>query len=409
MRYPRMVVAVLLAAPLLAAVAAGPAAAADCVAPGTAVAEVGWAQLALGPDRTGPLSQGAGQRVAVLSTGVDAHQQQLAGRVEGGADTADGGQPAGTDCAGAGTQVAGVIAAAKRPDAGFAGLAPAARIMPIRVLSGQGGSTVDAADLAAGIQAALSAGATVICAPVAVYDASDALRGAVTEALAAGVPVVAAAGDGGSRGNPAPYPAAYPGVIAVTALDPAGYVVPDAGSGDFVTLGAPGRAVDTLQAGGGLIAVDGTGVAAGAVAGTVALLLSRFPGMHLDQLARRLTATATPIAGYPADPALAGMVDPFRALSEAPAGASPAAVPGYQPASPDAVQVAQAGVRDRALLAAAGALLLALLVTLLARFAPRGRRRSWRATMAPPPAPEPPPAEASPPVLLFEDHAGSGR
>jgi membrane-anchored mycosin MYCP len=407
-RYRRIVAAVVLGAPLLAGVTAAPAVAAtNCVKSGTPQAEERWAQMALDLDRTGALTRGDGQKVAVLSTGVDANHAQLAGRVDGGQDVTGGSAAPTTDCQGTGTQVAGVIAAAKLPDAAFVGVAPAARVIPIRVVS-DSYSAIDPAKVASGIHAALSAGATVICVPLAVYDDSSALRGAVEDALSAGVPVVAAAGDGGTQGNPPPYPAAYPGVLAVAAIDLAGQVQPASGSGDFVRIAAPGAAVDTLQAGGGLVTADGSALAAGAVAGTVALVRARYPHLSPDEIAARLIVSATPETGYPADPHLAGMVNPFRALIETPANGSPAAIPGYQPASPDPVQDAQRGVRDRALLIAAGTLLATVIATLLAVFAPRARRRSWRPTVAPPVPAEPEPTEATPPIPLFED-TGSPR
>jgi membrane-anchored mycosin MYCP len=409
-RYRRIVAALLLGAPLLASTAtAAPAAAAsgNCVAAGTAITQVGWAQAALDLDRTQALTRGAGQKVAVLATGVSKEHKQLSDRVDAGVDVTGPGT-ANSDCLGVGTQVAGVIAAAKLSDAAFVGVAPSARIFPVRVMS-DSFNAIDPAKLAKGIDEAVKAKATVICVPFAVSADTGDLRTSVEAALDAGIPVVAAAGDNGTQGNAVPYPAAYPGVLAVAAMNQAGQVMPNSGAGDFVRLGAPGAGVITLQAGSsGLTAVDGSAVAAGAVAGAVALVLSRFPGLSPAAVATRLTASATPAAGYQADPNLAGMVNPFRALTEAPAKGSPAAIAGYQPASPDPVVRAQRSVRDRALLIAAGTLLAAVIAALLAVFAPRARRRSWRPTVAPPLPAEPEPTEATPPIPLFED-AGPAR
>jgi subtilisin family serine protease len=72
--------------------------------------------------------------VGVVDTRVDAKTPQLGGgRVERGLDVANpGGKPADDDCFGQGTFVAGIIAADVRAGAGFAGVAPEAKILPIR-------------------------------------------------------------------------------------------------------------------------------------------------------------------------------------------------------------------------------------------------------------------------------------
>ena len=85
------------------------------------------------PARLAPLATGAGVTVAVVDSGVDRVHPQLAGRVLAGADLLDPGGDGGRDCAGHGTGVASIIAAAPRPDVAFRGLAPGARILPVRV------------------------------------------------------------------------------------------------------------------------------------------------------------------------------------------------------------------------------------------------------------------------------------
>ncbi|MFG2042840.1 S8 family serine peptidase [Dactylosporangium sp. NPDC048998] len=406
-RYVRLGAAAVLAGGLaVAAAPTAPASAApECAKPGAAKpAQASWARPALALDSVAALSTGRGQRIAVLSTGVDAQQPQLRGRVEDGVTLVPGTTgPANTDCAGFGTQVAGVIAGAATTDRGFAGVAPGAKIVPIRVTDGR--TDVTAALLATGIRAAVTAKVDVICLPLPVYTASDDLDGAVKAALAAGISVVAAAGDAAGQGsNPTPFPASYPGVIAVAAMGPTGDVTPRSGAGDYVSLGAPGAAVVTLQTGSGLVSVDGTGVAAGFVAGSVALVQARRGELSPAATARQLTATATPTQAFAGDKALAGMVNPYRALTETLTGASPAAVPGYQPPTPDQADTARAAARDRALLIAGGALVMAVLLAIVAVAAPRARRRSWRPALARRPVEVTEPAEPSPPVMLFEDH-----
>src|SRR5215470_393101 len=97
--------------PLLTVPAAVAAPADNCAQPGQDYTPVPWQQQALAPERAWPFSRGSGVTVAVLSTGVDANQAQLRGRVSPGFDAATGSGTAADDCLGNGTQVAGVIAA----------------------------------------------------------------------------------------------------------------------------------------------------------------------------------------------------------------------------------------------------------------------------------------------------------
>jgi hypothetical protein len=94
------------------------------------------------------------------------------------------------------------------------------------------------------------------------------LRRAIARITAMGLPIVAAAGQPGPKASPL-YPAAYPGVIAVTALDAADQVLTQAASGDHILLGAPGVDVWLPSVGGGRYET-GTSFAAPMVTATLA-------------------------------------------------------------------------------------------------------------------------------------------
>lgn len=172
-----------------------------------------WSRVGLPAawDRT----RGAGTVVAVVDTGVALDHPDLRANLLPGYDFADeDASPQDTD--GHGTHVAGLIAA----DGVVSGAAPQAKVLPVRVLGSGDGST---ADLARGLlwAAGLLDGvpnphpAQIINVSLGIDENSPVLADAVRRVQARGILIVAAAGNDGGR---LAYPAALPGVLAVTAL-----------------------------------------------------------------------------------------------------------------------------------------------------------------------------------------------
>ena len=314
---------------LVAAAVTGPIAPAlgstGCAAPkGIYRQATPWAQRMLDPERTWPLSDGTGQTVAIIGTGIDARNGQFGrGQVLPGADLlrpAAAHAPADSDCDGRGTFAAGIVGAHPDPATTFAGLAPGVRLLPIRYTQSTGGSAQDGdpGRLAAAIRVATSAHAGVILVVVpAVADSRD-LRGAVADARRSGAVVVspAVAGDAGARS----YPTADPGVVGVGAVDEHGAAV-QAESGAGIVLCAPGADLVSTSAGAGGRLGHAWGVkdaqfAAAFVAGAAALVRAYRPGLSADQIVTRLTLTADRPATSGRDPRLGwGVVDPYAALT----------------------------------------------------------------------------------------------
>ena len=387
--------------------AAAPATAApgqNCAPPGEERVTESWARTMLQGRETAPIENGAGTVVAVLSTGVDGDQPLLGGRVVAGADVAGGtGVPgnggAETDCTGIGTQVAGVINA--RPVGEIAGIAPGARVLPIRVMPDDpAGSEPTPASLARGIRAAAQNGADVVVVTRPVYADQNALRTAVTDAVAAGVVVVAAVGEveRDEEGQRTPYPAAYPGVIGVGAVGPDGAILPSSRRGRFVGLVAPGVAVPSAQTGRGLVLTGGTAIAAGFVGGSAALVRARYPRATPAEVRRLLLVTASPA---PADAAYGtGVVSPYAALTYRLVDAEPRGLPGAQAAAP-AMDAAELRRRVIAMNAAAAAGILVVVLLLVAAAVRRSSRRRWRPGLPAPAHTPPEPLEPGPPVMLW--------
>lgn len=204
--------------------------------------------------------------VAVVDSGVCQTHPDLEGRMVEGYDFVDYDTDP-EDVFGHGCGVAGVIAANRNNGTGIAGIAPNARIMPLRVLDERGLGSYS--DIAAAIVFAVDNGAQIINLSLAGPTYSDALLDAVNYAAAEGVMVVAAAGNFGS---PNPYfPAAFPSVIGVGSVDPALNRSSFSNFGNWVSVQAPGRDIITTNIAGGYETMTGTSFAAPQVAGIAAL------------------------------------------------------------------------------------------------------------------------------------------
>jgi membrane-anchored mycosin MYCP len=350
------------------------------------VVDTPWPLTRLRPDLAWPLSRGRGVVVAVIDSGVSTAPPSLKGQViQPGKDFVD---PKGTgncDLAAHGTFVAGIVAGHKLTGVGFYGVAPEARILPVRVLEDEQKSFDDQlpAKIAAAIDFAVNKGADVINLSL-VTENTAAMRNAINNALAKNVVVVAAAGnDGASQNKDAvSYPAAYPGVIAVAGIDENDQHVQTSTSGDYVDVAAPGvNIVGPAPQGGGFgqFPSGGTSFAAAYVSGVAALVRSYDRSLSVTQVTDRITSTADhPPDGHNAQVGY-GVVNPYRAVAAitgkgaaGPAGPKQVALAGRK-ADP------MHGARLAAIwIAFAGAgLTVALWVGI--GVVRRGRRRQWRA------------------------------
>lgn len=351
-------------------------------------------------ESTWPFSRGGGITVAVLSTGVDASQPQLKGRVDPGFDAVADRGTADDDCTGTGTQVAGVIAAHRAGGNEVVGAAPGTRIQPVRVVPDNPSDTASAEPepLARGIAWSAGHGADVIVVATPVYRETEGLRTAVDDALGRGIVVVAAAGSLDADGLP--LPAALPGVLGVGAVGPDGQLWEKSPAGAFVDLVAPGVAVPTLQRGTGAVQVDGTGVAAGfvgAVAAQVQAKRGHLPSPEIDRIIVSTTSPAPIGKGYGGYGA--GVVNPYSALTDqiAPARARP--LSKVAAATPP-----ETGTEGRRRgLALGGAGLAGILVVGVLLVTAAVRRRSWRPGLPEPLPVVEEPIEAGPPVMLLDD------
>lgn len=242
---------------------------------------------------------GLGQTVAVLDTGVDnTHEDLDDGRVQGGFSVIGG--SATDDPNGHGTFVAGITAAETNNMVDVAGAAPAATILPVKVLDqhGQGFTS----NVAQGVIWAADNGATVVNLSLGGPNPSQTLQLAVQHAVSTkGVPVISSSGNTHKCGAPS-FPGAYPEVLAVGATDVNNQWASFSTTGPYVDLAAPGVAIVSTLPGDGIGTRGGTSFSAPHVAAAAAIVRATHPAFDANEVSFRLITTATDLGSPGWDP-----------------------------------------------------------------------------------------------------------
>lgn len=216
---------------------------------------------------------GAGVSVAVLDTGIDRDHADLAANIAGGVNfisrpawrPADPGRW--DDDNGHGTHVAGIIAAVDN-EIGVVGVAPGASLYGVKVLDRTGSGYIS--HVIAGLEWAVANGMDIVNMSLGLNEDVQAFEEACDAAAAAGVLLVAAAGNDGGAVD---YPAAYTSVTAVAATDSGDVRASWSSYGPEVDIAAPGVAIESTWNDGGYEVISGTSMATPHVVGTLALVL----------------------------------------------------------------------------------------------------------------------------------------
>ncbi|MEV6588080.1 S8 family serine peptidase [Streptomyces acidicola] len=257
------------------------------------VRDAQWPLSVYDAEKVWKTSQGEGVTVAVIDSGVDASHPDLTGQVLPGKDFTSAGNPH-KDDDGHGTGMASLIAGhghGVNNSSGVMGLAPKAKILPVRT-----GVTEDklvTQDWVAGIRYAVDQGASVINLSLIDSSAYPGSKAAKAIAYAQEKDVVVVAGTGNDAGT-VNYPAALPGVVAVSAVDQGLNFWSKSNTGN-VTVAAPG--VETPQADptsrSGYVVANGTSGSTAYVSAIVALLRSKYPDLTAGQIINRLIKAAS--------------------------------------------------------------------------------------------------------------------
>jgi serine protease len=262
-------------------------------------------------------TKGSGVTVAVIDTGISPVPDLKDTKFVKGYDFVND-QIEAWDDNGHGTHVAGTIAQSTNNNYGVAGIAYEANLMPLKVLSAGGGGTV--ADIAESIRFAADNGADVINMSLGGGGESQLMKEAIDYAHQKGVVIIAAAGN--SNDNSASYPARYPHVIGVSALDSAGVKAPYSNFGAGVDISAPGgsevgkilqETIDPQTGEPVFAGFQGTSMASPHVAG-VAALVKAAGIQEPDEIADILTKSARVIQQDPLNHFGAGHLDAAAAV-----------------------------------------------------------------------------------------------
>jgi subtilisin family serine protease len=260
------------------------------------------------------MSLGAGRTVAAVDSGVLATHADLAGRVAAGYDWVDEDRVP-NDLDGHGTHVTGTIAANLNNGTGVAGVAPASRVLPLRVLDADGNGFLS--DIIDAFEFAGDQGVRVVNASLGGSTASALEKQAIDEHP--DTLYVVAAGNGGSDfvgdnvGTSPVYPCSFssPNVLCVGAYHARNGRTSFSNYGTPVDVYAPGQDIYSTSKTGDYEFMSGTSMAAPHVAGIAALLLARNPSLSTADVRTAITSTArvrptafTPVLGVDAEAAV---------------------------------------------------------------------------------------------------------
>jgi type VII secretion-associated serine protease mycosin len=268
-------------------------------------------------------TKGAGVKVAVIDTGVDAQHPDLEKAMFGGTDVSSTGDAFGYLPVGEvshhGTMVASLLAGRGHGEGeGVIGVAPEAELLSVSMAFGA--QTLNTDDqVAAGIKWAVDAGAKVINLSLTRNSKYWPLSWdeAFLYAFENDVVVVAAAGNRADGTEQVGAPATIPGVLVVAGVDRNAVASSSAStSGLSISVAAPATDLVSAFPGGEYKIWSGSSGAAPIVSGLVALVRAKYPELDANNVINRIIETATQVGteNYSAEYGY-GLIDPEKALS----------------------------------------------------------------------------------------------
>ncbi|MGX4642360.1 S8 family serine peptidase [Massilia sp. SYSU DXS3249] len=265
-------------------------------------------------------TQGSGVTIAILDTGVNAAHPDLKDRLVPGYNVYNNNTDT-SDLCGHGTAVAGTAAASTNNALGVAGVAGAARIMPVRIAykDASGGCPAYFSTIASGITWAADNGARIANVSYVGIAGSSAVKSAARYMKGKGGLVFISAGNNNIDENVAPDTA----FIIVSSTDSYDRKSSFSSWGSFVSLAAPGTGIWTTNNTLGYSSWNGTSFASPVSAGVAGLMMAARPDLNADQVEALLFQTALDLGTAGRDPVFGyGRVNAAAAVSAAQAYAN---------------------------------------------------------------------------------------
>ncbi|NUK12071.1 S8 family serine peptidase [Streptomyces lunaelactis] len=248
-----------------------------------------WYLEAMGAEDIWKSATGEGIKVAVIDSGVNSSTPSLKGQVLKGLDATEADGEATDDYNGHGTTMAELIAGTGR-GGGLRGLAPGAKIVPMRIadVAFAKAHKVNAWAAADAIRAAADSDAQIISMSFGSELANMREVEAVKYAESKGKLFFASAGNNAEKGNKLEYPASYPQVVGVAAIDRNGRVGDYSQHGESVDIAAPGNDIpgwcdENFKS---YCNQNGTSAAAAIASASAALIWSAHPDWTANQVLR---------------------------------------------------------------------------------------------------------------------------
>jgi subtilisin family serine protease len=252
-------------------------------------------------------STGKNIKIGIIDSGIDYTHDDLL--VAGGINIIDNNSDF-IDDYGHGTQIAGIIGA-QNNSLGVLGVAPDSSLFAIKVLDSKGDGFIS--DVISGIQWSIENDINIVNLSFQTKEDSKALKKIIKKAHKEGILLIASAGNNGfNEGNTIEYPAAYPEVIAVGAINSRDERTFYSGRGEKLELMAPGASIYSTTLNNNYALTLGTSMAAAHVTGVAAQIMEKNQELDNQEVQSILDKTATAMGekthyGH-------GLVDALKAL-----------------------------------------------------------------------------------------------
>lgn len=244
-----------------------------------------WGVSHIRATRTWSRTQGKDVHIGVIDTGIDYSHPDLRQSISRGINLVNR-QALPHDDNGHGTHIAGTIAASSN-HSGILGVAPKARVHPVKAFDHNGSAYVS--DIIAGIDWCVQQNLDIINMSFGMKTYSKSLEQAVLNAYNSGKIIVASSGNDGKKAS-IDYPAQLSHVISVGAITNTNKVASFSNRSNLIDIYAPGEKIYSAWLGGKYNELSGTSMATAHVSGVIALILAIKPSlkvMAVKQLLKR--------------------------------------------------------------------------------------------------------------------------